>query len=374
MDYWIWLSQLRGVGPILQKKLLAAFEGDPEKIYRASVADLVEVDGIGKATAKKITEFRLDEVKATIELVEKLNIEVLTLGASSYADVFSCKRSPILFYYRGTLPKIRGVAVVGARRCTEDAKRAASEIGSAVGERGHPVISGMAKGVDSYAHTTCLKVGGYTMAVLASGVDICYPKEHRTLYEKIMNDGGVVISAYPPGVRPHPKFFLERNAHIVAWSTDVVVVQASVNSGSLTTARFANEQGRNLYVVPHSIYTPEAEGSNLLLMKGARPYLGPSSLSFADGRVETEGDRHASCSPTGDPRNRRNSDTPLSSLEQKIITYLHNNGSCTVDKLANHLEIPELDLTNALIQLEMHNHLKIKGRTLNSVRHRPWTF
>lgn len=367
MDYWIWLSQLRGVGPILQKKLLAAFKGDPEKIYRASVADLVDVDGIGKATAKKITQFRIDEVKATIALVEKLKIEVLTLGASRYADVFSCKRSPILFYYRGTLPKIRGVAVVGARRCTDDAKRAASEISSAVGERGRPVISGMAKGVDSYAHTACLKVGGYTMAVLASGVDICYPKEHQSLYEKIVGDGGAVISAYPPGVKPHPKFFLERNAHISAWSTDVVVVQASVNSGSLTTARFAKEQGRNVYVVPHSIYTPEAEGSNLLLMNGAHPYLEPSSLGFLGGQVETEGCRSPGRSPTRDPRNCRNSDIHLSPLEQKILTYLRNTSSSSIDELAYYLKIPELDLTPALIQLEMNNHLKIKGRTLNSV-------
>ena len=394
MEYWIWLNQLRGIGPILQKKLLKAFEGDPENIYRASTADLIEVDGVGEVTAQKINAFRLDDVKAIIDRVEKLNMKLVTVAEEGLEEVFSCKRSPILFYYRGQLPKERGVAVVGARRCTEDAKRAASEIASVVGERGRAVISGMAKGVDSYAHTGCLRVGGYTMAVLANGVDICYPKEHRRLYEKIVADGGSVLSAYPPGVKPHPKFFLERNAHIAAWSTDVVVVQASVNSGSLTTARFALEQGRNLYVVPHSIYVREAEGSNSLLDAGARPYLGSSSLSLVNmveeksvdiGDLKEVAGQLGDCSAAIDrgrvSRTQRplkgigtsrisNTNTPsfpLSSIEKKLITYLNKTGNCSIDELAHYLQIPELDLNPTLTNLEINGVLKIKGRTLSSV-------
>ncbi len=350
MDYWIWLSQLPGVGPVLQKKLLEVFE-TPENIYRASIADLLAVDGVGNFTAQKIVEFRIDHVGTIIRQLEKQRINVITAEDPRYKDVFSCKRSPLLFYYKGRLPEKRGIAIVGARRCTLDAKRASEEISTTLSQYRLPIISGMAKGVDSYAHTACLKAGGYTIAVLANGVDICYPKEHRQLYERIIANGGAILSAYPPSVKAHPKFFLERNAHISAWATDVVVVQASEKSGSLTTARFALEQGRNLYAVPHSIYVNEAKGSNQLLEQGALPYLGFHSLKYANLEMKPK-------TPTTSYL------LHLTDIDKKIMRILQKKDGCTVNELCHHLQISQLELMSIIMDMEMNNLVKVRGTTI----------
>lgn len=349
IEYWIWLSRIPTVGPTFQKRLLEVF-GTPENIYRASYLELLEVDGVGEVTAKKITMFRLDDVKKIINDVEKLHLSITTNKTKKYAEIFSCPHVPILFYYKGELPRKRGVAVVGARRCTEEAKRVAEEIAAYVAKSGLPVISGLAKGVDSYAHTASLNAGGTTSAILASGVDICYPKEHQTLYEKIVLEGGAIISAFPPGTKPHPKFFVERNAHISAWATDVIIVQASERSGSLITARFAKEQGRKVYSVPYSIYLKEAKGSNKLLNQGALPYLGPKSLKLP---------QILSQKPPEFPLNKIDE---LSPLQQKIIACLSKSDSLTFEQIALNLQVSEFDLTSEILSLEIKNLVRIKGR------------
>lgn len=378
MKYWIWLSQLPGVGPVLQKRLLGAFI-TPEKVHNASLTDLIEIEGIGQSLAEKILRFRVNRIFSIEDKIVKLGIKIVTSQSDTkrYKEVFSCKRSPVLFFYLGELPLERGLAIVGSRRCTEDAKRVAKEIASFSACSGIAVISGLAKGVDSYAHTASIKSGGKTMAVLGSGVDVCYPPEHKSLYQRILDDGGAVLSAYPPGVRPHPKFFLERNAHISAWSTDVVVVQAAIKSGALTTAAFALEQGRNLYAVPHSIYLSEAKGSNLLLEQGARPYLGPGSLTSSAVQRQGEcGDFHSISMPLFElrPTNTKSNTQiqvqpqaptePLSSIEKRVISYLRRDGLTTVEKLAFALTIPEIELTPTLILMEINNLIKIKGTTV----------
>lgn len=398
MNYWIWLSQLPGVGPVLQKRLLEAFL-TPEKIHNASLTDLIEIEGIGQNLAEKILGFQVNRIFSIEEKLVKLGIKIVTSQSDPdrYNEVFACKRSPVLFFYRGELPLERGLAIVGSRRCTEDAKRSAEEIAGIAVRSRITVISGLAKGVDSYAHTASIKNGGKTMAVLGCGVDVCYPPEHKSLYQRILEDGGAVLSAYPPGVRPHPKFFLERNAHISAWSTDVVVVQAATKSGALTTAAFALDQGRNLYVVPHSIYLPEAKGSNLLLEKGARPYLGPGSLTSTS--VQSPGDRlgkiqsksmplfefqanngantvqvgksgeveselqAANLKPNVQAHPQAPTD-PLSAIEKKIISYLRRDGRSSVEQLAFALTLSEIELTPALIVLEINNFIKIRGTTV----------
>ncbi|MFN7252533.1 MAG: DNA-processing protein DprA [Anaerobacillus sp.] len=354
MDYWIWLSQLPGVGSILQKRLLEVF-GSPKNIHKASVLDLIEVEGIGKQIAEKIVQFRVNEVSQILTNIEKLGLQVVTIENKIYADVFACKQTPILFYYRGRLPPARGMAIVGARRCTYEAKQATEEIATFIAQNPLSVISGLAKGVDSYAHTSSLKVGGHTTAILANGVDICYPKEHLRLFREIIARNGAIVSAHPPGTRPHPKFFVERNAHISAWSTDVIVVQASEKSGSLTTARFALEQGRNLFVVPHSIYVTEARGSNQLLEKGANPYLGSHSLKL-EGLQPSSGSlvEHFPATP---PQH--------SPLEKSIICYLRNVQTITVEALAQHLQLSEVNLSPVLLTLEMNGYIKVRGTSIS---------
>ena len=137
------------------------------------------------------------------------------------------------------------VGIVGARRCTQETKRAVAELAVAYTEKQTAVISGMAKGVDSYAHTACLKAKGYTVAVLANGLDICYPSEHEKLKECIENKG-LVISEYPPGIRPTKYTFPKRNRLISAWSDELIVVAAGKKSGALITADYSKKYGRKI--------------------------------------------------------------------------------------------------------------------------------
>ncbi|MGH4049897.1 MAG: DNA-processing protein DprA [Clostridium sp.] len=210
---------------------------------------------------------------------EKLNIKVLTYGDSLYpTQVKDIKKSPVILYYRGNLiEESMGVAIVGSRRCTEYGKRLTVDAGKFLAQNNIPVISGMAKGIDGYAHTACLKVGGYTIAILGCGLDICYPKEHIELMQEII-ERGAVVSEYPPGTSPDANHFPMRNRLISAWCKKLLVVEAGEKSGSLLTAAYAKEQNREVFAAPNSIYIRESVGTNKLIEEGSKIYLNPSQL------------------------------------------------------------------------------------------------
>jgi DNA processing protein len=183
-----------------------------------------------------------------------------------------------LLYYRGNIRNDNiGVAIVGARKCSEYGKMVTVEAAEFLAENNITVISGMAKGIDGYSHTACLKAGGYTIAILGCGLDISYLKEHDTLMQRII-DQGVVISEYPPGTKPNQSNFPKRNRLISAWCNKLLVVEASENSGALITAAFAMEQKREVLAVPHSIYHEGGKGTNRLIEKGSKIYLNPYQL------------------------------------------------------------------------------------------------
>ena len=140
------------------------------------------------------------------------------------------------------------VVIVGARRCTQEEKFKVKEITEQYVSNRTAIISGMAKGIDSYAHTACLKSGGYTVAVLGNGLDICYPCEHRKLMEQIA-ERGLLISEYPPGTQPAPYRFPKRNRLISAWSDKLIVVAAGRGSGAFITAEYEKKYGREVEVM-----------------------------------------------------------------------------------------------------------------------------
>jgi DNA processing protein len=135
----------------------------------------------------------------------------------------------------------------------------------------------MAKGIDGYAHTACVKADGYTLAILGCGLDICYPKEHIELMQRII-EKGAIISEYPPGTKPDANHFPMRNRLISAWCKKLLVAEAGEKSGSLLTAAFAKEQNRQVFAAPNSIYSRESVGTNKLIEEGAKIYLKPSQL------------------------------------------------------------------------------------------------
>ena len=178
---------------------------------------------------------------------------------------------PKKLYLRGDLSllKMRGIAIVGSRRCSEYGKNVAMKIAKACVTNGFAVISGMAIGIDNFAHQGALKAGGDTIAVLGSGTDVCYPKQHQKLYESII-DKGLIVSELENGVEPMPYHFPLRNRIIAGLSEAVVIVEARTGSGSLITAECADAQNKPVFAVPGNITSQYSLGTNKLIAEGAQ--------------------------------------------------------------------------------------------------------
>lgn len=164
----------------------------------------------------------------------------------------------------------RNFAIVGSRKATQYGKKIAMQISKELAENGLNVVSGLAIGIDSYAHLGCLQVkdAGKTIAVLGSGLDVIYPKENRKLAEQIINSGGCIISEYPIGSKIEKNNFPQRNRIISGLSEGILVVEASQKSGALITAEFGAEQGKEVFAVPGDINKEQSEGCNLLIKDG----------------------------------------------------------------------------------------------------------
>ncbi|MCI5649232.1 MAG: DNA-protecting protein DprA [Fusicatenibacter sp.] len=157
--------------------------------------------------------------------------------------------APIVLYYKGHFEYMKDpVAIVGARRCTQEAKFRAVELAEQYTRNGQTIISGMAKGIDSYAHTACLNAEGYTVAIVGNGLDICYPSEHKKLMDCII-EKGLMISEYPPGIKPSRYTFPRRNRLISAWAEHIVVIAPGKGSGALITAEYGRKYGRQVEII-----------------------------------------------------------------------------------------------------------------------------
>ncbi len=205
------------------------------------------------------------------ERLRKEGISLVMLGEDLYPYLLAeCADAPPLLFYKGTLtPKVEGLAVVGSRRATPYGKAAAQYVARAIVENNYVVISGLARGIDTWAHKGALEAGGKTWAFLAGGLDNIYPPENRELACIIMQNGAL-ISEYPPGFPPEAGQFPARNRLISGSSRGVIVVEAAQRSGALITVDFALEQGREVFAVPGPIFSEQSRGTHQLLKMGAK--------------------------------------------------------------------------------------------------------
>ncbi|HEX6147980.1 MAG TPA: DNA-processing protein DprA, partial [Acidimicrobiia bacterium] len=178
----------------------------------------------------------------------------------------------------GELLERPGVAIVGTRRCTRYGVDLAEAFGLALARAGWTTVSGLARGIDTAAHRGCLRLSGHAVAVLGSGIDVCYPRENKPMYDQIVDSGGAILSEYPLGTPPDRWRFPARNRILAAISSAVVVVEAAATGGALITARLAAELGRPVFAVPGDVDRPMSEGCNRLIRDGAHPVLGSSDL------------------------------------------------------------------------------------------------
>ena len=265
--YWLALSLTPGVGSVLIKRLLDRFK-TPEIVFHASVKDLMKIEGLGEKVAGEIQKGPLEKsVKRELSLLEKVGGKIIAFNDDAYPrrlkDIYD---PPALLYVRGELRREDelAVAIVGSRKTSPYGRWFTEKIGRDLACHGVTIVSGMARGIDSVAHKGALQGGGRTIAVLGCGVDVIYPSENRDLFYQII-EHGAVLSEFPMGSPPEGGHFPRRNRIISGLSIGVVIVQASAKSGSLITAGYALEQGREVFAVPGNVGAEGSRGSNQLI-------------------------------------------------------------------------------------------------------------
>ena len=269
---WIALKMIPNLGNITYRRLLDRF-GDPETVFRATLDDLREVEGLRLPTAKSIVAQAWEgDPEAELAKLKMSGARLITCFDPSYPkDLKEIHDPPPLLYLKGnSIPQNKIViAVVGSRNPTHYGLKITEEICQSLAMRNIVIASGMARGIDSAAHWGCLKGNGHTVAVWGSGIDIIYPKSNIRLCNDIINKGSV-ITEFPLGTPPEAKNFPMRNRIISGLSKGVVVVEASKRSGSLITASLALEQGREVLAVPGSIESFKSTGTHFLIKQGAK--------------------------------------------------------------------------------------------------------
>jgi len=270
--YWLALSLTRGLGSVLIKRLLDRFK-TPEAVFRAPLKDLMQIEGLGEKVAGEIRNGPPEKaIKREFALLEKAGGTILTLRNDAYPrrlkDIYD---PPALLYVRGELKREDelAVAIVGSRKTSPYGRWFTEKIGQDLAGHGVTIVSGLARGIDSVAHMGALEGRGRTIAVLGCGIDVIYPSENRDLFHRIIGHGAV-LSEFPMGSRPEGGHFPRRNRIISGLSIGVVIVQASSKSGSLITAKYALEQGRDVFAVPGNVGAEGSRGTNQLIKEGAK--------------------------------------------------------------------------------------------------------
>ncbi|MGD9895960.1 MAG: DNA-processing protein DprA [Candidatus Methylacidiphilaceae bacterium] len=265
------LHLLPGIGPARAHRLLEAF-GSTEGIFAAGETTLSRLPGIGSKLAAEIRRADPATAQREISRCRELGIDLLFLGEPGYPEALAeIPDPPLLLYLRGKRPErwLRGVAVVGSRRTSVYGVETARRLSFQLAYAGIPVISGLARGIDTAAHMGSLAAKGSTWAVLGCGIDRVYPPENRELARRIA-DTGCVLSELPLGTAPARHTFPQRNRLISGLSSGVLVIEAPITSGALLTAQCAVEQGRQVFAVPGRVDNPLAAGSNRLIQQGAK--------------------------------------------------------------------------------------------------------
>lgn len=285
--YWIWLSLIPNLGSKKIQELLKLYK-NPETIYQLKAKELIKIKEIGE----KIIETILDEkirtcVAKHIEYMQKNNIDIISIYDKEYPQILKeIYDAPVSLYCKGNAKILnhKAIGIVGCREASVYGKKAAKYFSYHLVQKGFNVISGLAKGIDSYAHIGAIcgqmdrelqkkkeqEICGKTIAIVGNGLDRMYPKENEFLAKQIIEKGGAILSEYPLGTKPEKMNFPARNRIISGMSKGILVVEAKEKSGTLITVDFALEQGRDVFVVPGNINSICSVGSNCLIKQGAK--------------------------------------------------------------------------------------------------------
>jgi DNA processing protein len=334
---WITLSQVTGLGNEGLRRLLLAF-GSPDSVLSASFASLSQhvKPAVARAITGGIDKAVLDPVATWLQ--DPLN-RVLTIADSEYPQaLLNTMDPPLLLYVKGRIEllNVHSLAIVGSRNATTQGIRNAGAFSRTISDAGLCIVSGMAHGIDAAAHLGGLDGLGFSIAVVGTGLDKVYPAANRELAHRLAQTG-TIVSEFPLGTPPLAANFPRRNRIISGLSLGCLVVEASLQSGSLITARMALEQGREVFAIPGSIHSPQSKGCHALIKQGAK------LVETAQDVLEELGYRNFASSPK-------------ISAEHPLFAHLGFD-PLDLDALVQRSGLTIAELSAILLQLELDGHI-----------------
>lgn len=293
-------------------------------------------------------DFKDSELKFAfneIERADRSGISILTIKDDNYPKLLrTIKDPPLVIYVKGS-PEVLdrpSVSIVGSRKCTEYGKSVSFSISYELSKSGICIVSGLAYGIDSEAHRGALEAGGQTVAILGCGVNVVYPLSNRKLYERII-DQGAVISEFPLDIKPKQFHFPFRNRLISGISLASIVVEAEEQSGSLITANYALEQGREVFAVPGNISSKYSKGTNKLIRDGAIPLLSSEDVFSVKGLESLRKEEKLFDEFTE---------------EESVMLEILENSKLTLDEIQNKTGLDTPDLLKILTLLEFKGYVR----------------
>jgi DNA processing protein len=354
-----------GIGPRAAAKLLERF-GSAEAVFNATRGELENLRLRPEAIESIRARDLFEKAAAEIERVRNLGADILLLDDGVYPallrEIFD---PPITLYVKGDWAECFGkpcVAIVGSRRCSTYGQNTATMLARDLARHDVTIVSGLARGIDAAAHRGALEAGGRTVAVVGTGLDQVYPRDHRKLAEEILANGGALVSEFPLETPPAPQNFPYRNRVISGLSLGVVIVEAAENSGSLITARMAMEQNREVWAVPGNITSRNSFGTNYLI-KGAGAKL---VQQWQDVASELPPEIAAQMLPPAIKQNKEEDvvkqlslvPVDLTASEHAILKLLSPDEPVHIDQLAEDSQLSIPELTSALLGLEMRELIR----------------
>ena len=364
-EYWHWFHGLIGISQKEKENLLTLCPTVAELYHageRKAVNDLLgpicEETVLQKERKGQIIDvledsLQRDNLKKSYESAKRRGIRMVCPESENYPERLKhITLPPFMLYYYGELPKEDkpSLAVIGARNCSVYGEEIASGFSGRLALAGIQIISGMARGIDGAAGRAAINEPGGAYAVLGSGVDVCYPKENKLLYEKLKSNGGV-ISEELPGTEPASWNFPKRNRIISGLADAVFVVEARENSGSLITVSYALEQGKEIYAVPGRIYEKLTEGTNRLIQEGA--YLVQSPEDILHGFSE-KFRLFSSCKST----ENKTFEKILLASQEKIVYACLSLRPKHMEELQEETGLSLPELSGLLFDMEMKHYIK----------------
>lgn len=346
--YWVWLAEAIGPCSPSLVSLLREFTYI-EDIYENRNTSAAGMN-LKPTEFKRMRSTTLERAQSIIDAAANCGARIITYNDDAYpARLRATHFPPTVLYVTGSAKALDTdcVAGVGARGSTRYGREAAQRICTGLAQSGLTLVSGLAHGIDAEVHRAALASGAPTVAVLGTAIDDTYPRDHKNLRGEIEAAGGVVVSEYPPGTRWNRGMFPMRNRIISGLSRAVIVFEAAKKSGTMITANWALDDGREVFAVPGSIFAETSEGTNRLIKQGAYP-----ATSAADVLSVLGIDEPARQKPQPD-------ETPEITGEGKKILAAVRDCELTLDEIADKAGIMPMDLLAELTELEMDGRITV---------------